>query len=77
MNPLLFEIAASETWRTRGAILTAVLLLLLVQKELVVAFGDARYDKLRRALNVAILPMAFAFAILVVTTVISLVATPQ
>ena len=48
-----------------------ILLSLLVQKELASTAAAARWRKFSRALNIAIVPLLFAFGLVVVTKIIA------
>ncbi len=48
-----------------GVIIVLLLIVLLVQKEALRAWGGARAERWARALNVAIIPLLFAFAVII------------
>lgn len=61
-------------WDGLGYLVTVMLLLLLVQKELVRAYTGSQHEKWTRALDLAIWPFGLAFTIVVLVHLIDILS---
>ena len=65
--------SAESRWTSLVLILTLLLIVLLVQQEMVRAYAGSRSATWIKVLNVAIVPLAVAYAFLLITYLLNLV----
>jgi len=79
VNPLTADALAQITSHTYsplsiaiGAIVTILIIVLLIHKEVVRSTSGARFDEWVRTMNIAVLPLLVAFGLIVVTRMVDL-----
>jgi ABC-type uncharacterized transport system fused permease/ATPase subunit len=63
-------------WNVIGYVVTVVLIVLLVQKELIRAYGSSRYEGWLRALDLAAWPFGLAFLVIVIVRLVEILSRP-